>query len=272
MTVPDRGRRPWRLLLVPGIASAIVFAVLVSLGWWQLERKAWKEDLIAAIETRAHGTPGAVVEERDWPSWSGAADEFRRVRLSGVFRHQDEIRLHGLAEERSGRAILGYYVFTPLSRPDGSTVVVNRGFVTPDVLGPDRRVDGQLEGTVTVTGLVRAPEQPGLFLPSNVPSKGEWFVRDIGQMAGSRTLDRVAPFYIDADATANPGGWPKGGQTRLVLKNDHLGYALTWFGLAGTLIGVFAAFAWRWLTADRSRAGEPIVLNDADGSETRQPA
>ena len=259
----------WRALASPALASVVAFAILVSLGWWQLERKAWKEGLIAAIEARAHGDAGAIRPEDEWSRWKPTDDEFRRVRVRGAFRHADEVRLHGLAEERRGKAVLGYYVFTPLALPDGSNLLVNRGFVTPDRLDAPSRPEGQVAGEVTITGLVRAPERRGWFLPANRPADGEWFVRDIAEMSRVRGLSRTAPFYVDADATPNLGGWPKGGQTRLVLPNDHLGYALTWFGLAGSLAGVFAAFAWRRLRiasgdeppSFRGREAEPGTQN-----------
>ena len=237
----------WRSLLAPGLASLAALAILVTLGIWQLERKAWKEGLLAAIAARSHGEPGAAVPEAEWPRWRAEDDEFRRVRLTGTFLHDREIPLHGLAEERRGQALQGYYLFTPLRLPDGAVVIVNRGFVPTPLRDPARRSEGQSGGAVVVTGLVRNPEERTAFVPANEPSRGEWFVRDIRGMAEAGGLSRVAPFYVDADSSPNAGGWPRGGQTRVVLPNDHLQYAFTWFGLAGTLIGVFGAFAWRRL-------------------------
>jgi surfeit locus 1 family protein len=250
----SRGSR-WRSVVAPGLATLVALAILVSLGIWQLERKAWKEGLIAQIEARAYGPPGAPAREADWPSWSAAGDEFRRVRLSGTFRHELEVQLHGLARLRDS-AIQGYYVFTPLTLDTGATAIVNRGFVPTELRDPDARAAGQIAGQVTVTGLVRAPEAGGWFLPPNDPGRNEWFVRSVADMARAHRLERVAPFYVDADASPNPGGWPRGGQTQLTLKNDHLGYALTWFGLAATLLGVFAVFAQRRLQGYSGSGGE----------------
>lgn len=245
---------PFRSVLAPGIATLVALAVLVSLGVWQLERKAWKESLIAQIEARAHGDPGEIVPAAAWPSWRAADDEFRRVRVTGTFLHDLEAPVHGLTPGSGGRAAQGYFVFTPLKRPDGSIVIVNRGFVPAQLRDPASRTAGQVGGEVAVTGLVRAPESPRLFVPDNDPSRNEWFSRDVGAIASAKGLARVAPFIVDADATSNPGGWPKGGQTRLAIPNDHLTYALTWFGLALTLLGVVAAYAWG------RRRGEPEPL------------
>jgi surfeit locus 1 family protein len=264
----------WRSVIAPGLATLVALAILVSLGIWQLERKAWKEGLIEQIEARAYGPAGALAPEPEWPSWSAAGDEFRRVRLTGIFRHDLEIQLHGLARLRDS-AIQGYYVFTPLTLDSGATVIVNRGFVPTELRDPAARADGQVTGQVAMTGLVRAPEARGWFLPPNDPGRNEWFVRSIADMARAHGLERVAPFYVDADASPNPGGWPRGGQTQLALKNDHLGYALTWFGLAATLLGVFSVFAQRRLRGypgsgygpqpgdaghDHADAGEPQRL------------
>ena len=237
----------WRVLIAPTVATLVALAILLTLGMWQLERKAWKENLLGAINARAFGPAVQVPAELEWPSWSPARDEFRRVEVTGTLLHDKEVQLHGLAEERRGQALQGFYIFTPLRRPDGSIVMVNRGVVPTALRDPSKRAEAQAAGQVTVAGLLRNPEERGWFVPANDPSKDEWFVRNLRDMATARGLERVAPFYIDADATANPGGWPRGGQTRINLPNDHLQYALTWFGLALTLLGVYAAFAWKRL-------------------------
>jgi surfeit locus 1 family protein len=248
---PERDEpKGWRGLLAPGLAALVVFAILVGLGTWQLRRMAWKQGLIAQIETRARAEPAALPAEAVWPVWSPAADEFRRVRTRGVFRHDLETRVHGLAPGiRPGAPSQGFYLLTPLALPDGATVVVNRGFVPTELAEPARRAAGQVTGEVEVTGLLRASETRGLFVPESDPARGEWFVRDVPAIARARGLTRVAPFLVEADATPNPGGWPRGGQLRLDLPNNHLNYAFTWFGIALCLVGVFAVFARRRLRA-----------------------
>jgi surfeit locus 1 family protein len=117
--------------------------------------------------------------------------------------------------------------------------------VPTDLRDPARRPESQPQGEVTITGLVRAPEVRNSFTPDDDPARNQWFARDPQAIAAAHGLERVAPFLIDADASPNPGGWPRGGQTPLTLPNNHLQYAVTWFGIALTLIGVFAAFAWK---------------------------
>ncbi|WP_230530599.1 SURF1 family protein [Microvirga roseola] len=237
---------PGRSLLLPGLAALVALAILIGLGTWQLERLAWKENLISQIETRAYGEPGDIVAEAEWPAWSAERDEFRKVRVTGTFLHPYETPVYGLAPgSQRGSPAQGYYLLTPLRLPGGAIVTVNRGFVPMELKDPATRPGSQPAGEVTVTGLVRAPEAETLFTPENDPARNTWFLRDPQTIAQAHGLERVAPFLIDADATPNPGGWPKGGQTPLSLPNNHLQYAVTWFGIALTLIGVFTAFAWR---------------------------
>jgi surfeit locus 1 family protein len=237
-----------RSLLLPGLAALVALAILIGLGTWQLQRMAWKEDLIAQIETRAYGEPGVILPEPEWPTWRADQDEFRKVRVTGTFLHVFEAPVYGLARgERQGAPIQGYYLITPLKLASGAIVMVNRGFVPTDLRDPATRPESQPTGEVTVIGLVRAPEARNPFTPDDDPARNQWFARDPQAIAAAHKLERVAPFLIDADASPNPGGWPRGGQTPLTLPNNHLQYAVTWYGIALTLIGVFAAFAWRRL-------------------------
>jgi surfeit locus 1 family protein len=234
----------FRPLLAPALAAFIAFAILLALGVWQLERKAWKESLIAQIEARAHGTPGEIVPEGHWAEWRAADDEFRRVRLAGTFLHDKEVAVHGLLSAQRGAPVQGFYLFTPLRLASGAAVMVNRGFVPSELRDPARRTEPPSAGEATVTGLVRAPETPGWFMPDNSPERDEWFTRDLAAMARARGVDRVAPFWVDADPVPNATEWPRPGQTRLAIPNNHLGYALTWFGIALTLVAVFGAWSW----------------------------
>jgi surfeit locus 1 family protein len=101
-----------------------------------------------------------------------------------------------------------------------------------------------LTGTVHVAGLLRVPpdRKPSFFLPDNRPDLNLWFWVDLPAMARQDEIADPVPFYIDADTTPNPGGWPKGGITRLDLPNDHLQYAITWFSLAVALIVIYVLY------------------------------
>lgn len=206
------------------LAAILGVAGLVWLGLWQVERQAWKLALIERVETRAHAVP--VPLPGDWSAPDAARDEYLHVTLAGRFRHADETLVQAVTDHGAG-----YWVLTPLET-DGRMVLVNRGFVPPEARDPATRAAGQIPGEVTVTGLLRMSEPGGGFLRANDPTAGRWYSRDTVAIAAVRGLDPVAPWFVDADATPNPGGLPIGGLTVIAFHNNHLVYALTWFALA----------------------------------------
>jgi surfeit locus 1 family protein len=240
-------RARWRALVVPGLCTLVGLVVLCGLGFWQLQRLAWKEALIAHANARAAAAAVPAPAESDWPRVNAEADEYRRVTARGIFRYDREALCYALLSDARGPfSGPGYWVLTPLALADGATVIVNRGFVPLDRASAEARPQGQASGAVTVTGLLRLPEHRAWFTPADDPARGIFQTRDPAAIAAAYGLARVAPFFIDADASA-PGGLPEGGETRLVFPNNHLGYAITWFGLALALAATFAAFAWKEL-------------------------
>jgi surfeit locus 1 family protein len=212
-----------RFLLALCLLGTLMFS---ALGVWQVQRRAWKLDLIERVNAGVHAPPVAVPPAAEWPRLRPAAFEYRRVRASGVFLHERETLVDALTELGSGS-----WVITPLRTKEG-VIFVNRGFVPPDKRAPETRRTSQLQGPVTVTGLMRVTEPRGRFLRPNDPAANRWFSRDVAAIATARDLKQAAPFFIDADATPNPGGVPVGGLTVIQFRNTHLIYALTWFGLA----------------------------------------
>ncbi|SDN43374.1 surfeit locus 1 family protein [Methylobacterium phyllostachyos] len=217
--------------IVFGVGAALVFVVLLGLGTWQVERRAWKLDLIARVDARVHATPVPAPGPADWPR-VGPDEAYRHVRLSGTFLHDRETLVQAVTE-RGG----GFWVLTPLRRPDGSLVLINRGFVPGDRRDPAIRAAGQVTGETTITGLLRLTEPKGAFLRSNDPRDDRWYSRDVAAIAAARGLTDVAPYFVDADATPNPGGLPVGGLTVISFPNNHLVYAITWYGMALMLAG-----------------------------------
>jgi surfeit locus 1 family protein len=206
------------------IALALVAMIgFVTLGVWQVERRAWKLDLIARVEAGTRAVP--VVVPR--PGLDVRASEYRRVMVTGSFLHDRETLVQALTERGAG-----FWVLTPLDTTKG-VVLINRGFVSTEHRDPATRAGGQAVGPVTVTGLLRVSEPKGGFLRRNDPADDRWYLRDVPAIAAARGVGQAAAFFIDADATPNPGGWPVGGLTVLRFNNNHLVYALTWFGLAG---------------------------------------
>jgi surfeit locus 1 family protein len=225
--------------LVPALFTALVVLVCSGLGVWQLERLQWKRHLIAerqaAVRAAPVAAPHSLAEARSLA--------FHPVYVEGTFLHDKEIDL-GATGPQGGTP--GFQILTPLQRPDGRIVFVNRGFVPSELRKPEKRSAGQLSGSVRISGLLRIPSgKPGWLVPDNRPDLNYWFWVDVPAMAKAAGLDHVAPFYIDADASPNPGGWPKGGVTRLELPNDHLQYAITWFALAAAALAVFGVWQYQ---------------------------
>jgi surfeit locus 1 family protein len=220
-------------LFWPTVFTVPVALALLALGSWQIERLFWKRELIAQRQAAVVAAPTAVPRSAE----EGRGDEFHHVTAEGVFLHDKEMFLGATSE--AGRN--GYQVLTPLQEPGGPIVFVNRGFIPAELKDPAKRSAGQISGTVRVAGLLRLPptRKPAWFLPDNRADLNYWFWIDLPAMAVADQLNRVVPIYIDADTTPNPGGWPKGGVTRLDLPNDHLQYAITWFSLAVALIVVY---------------------------------
>jgi surfeit locus 1 family protein len=220
----------------PTVFSLPALLICLALGAWQIERLLWKQELIAQREAAVAAVPApapkTLAEARGM--------DYRHVSDEGVFLHEKEIYLGATSEGGSQ----GYQVLTPLMEPGGRVVFVNRGYIPAELKDPARRAAGQIAGTVHAQGLLRLPPagRPNWFLPDNRPDLNYWFWVDLPAMAAADHLDRVVPFYIDADATPNPGGWPKGGVTRLTLPNNHLQYAITWFSLAVAVFVIYVLF------------------------------
>jgi len=235
-----------RSLLLPGIVAALAFAVLIALGVWQIERKAWKENLIATLAQRMATAPSPLAPRGEWQNLTPPADEFRRVRLRAQLDPENEARVYsGGAGLRDDVKTPGYFPFTPARLADGSTVVVNRGHV--DNPNPDAALKpiAVPDGAADIVGALRWPGQPGSFVTPYSERQDLWFVRDHRAMAARYGWGEVAPFYIEMESPAPPGGVPRPGALTVKLRNDHLGYALTWFGLAAVLLGVFGFWAVR---------------------------
>lgn len=211
---------------------------LLGLGTWQMQRLAWKEALTAEREAglamQASPLPGDFEDAQ-----AGKAFEFRIVTVTGTFQHDLE-QLFGV---RAKNNVLGHHILTPLVTNAGPAVLVDRGWVPADKVHPASRPDGQLAGEVTISGIARfrADDRPGMFTPDNDPEAGSWYHYDLDAMAVTLGME-LSSIVVEADETANPGGLPIGGRTLLRLSNNHLQYAITWYGLAAALIGVYIVF------------------------------
>ena len=220
----------------PGFTLLCVpfFVVLVALGVWQLERLHWKLGLIAQIQQSMH-SPAISLEQAMQLGLERA--QYRRVAVSGRFDNASESYLYTTGPQ----GVPVYHVLTPLLLASGAALMVDRGYIPISLLSPASRPGSELEGQVGVVGILRTPDKPGIFTPSPNLRDRIWFARDVEAMASHDHLRLAAPVILEA--VAAPGRtWPRGGQTRVDLPNDHLQYALTWFLLAAALVAVYLAW------------------------------
>jgi surfeit locus 1 family protein len=236
-----------------GIFTLVMVALFAGLGVWQLQRRTEKHVLIAALTERLAAAPDALPAPAQWRALTAAKDEFRRVRLTATYQPRPDAMVYS-----SGSAVRddisgpGTWAFMPAALPGGETVVVNAGFVQntmQDRARQDRAVARLITNEpVILTGYIRFPEQAGLLTPPEDIAKRLWFTRD--HLAMARALGwgqdgrPVAPFYIDLEAPVPASGVPKPGPLEVHLKDDHLQYAITWFGLAGAVVIAFGVW-WR---------------------------
>jgi surfeit locus 1 family protein len=225
-----------RGLLIPAAVTLCGLAVLLGLGTWQVERKAWKEGLIATLNARAATAPVALPPPDQWGSLTAENSEFMRVRLRADFRSDDALVYTSGSALRDDVKSPGYFVFAAGRLPGGQHVVVNRGYVK-------ERGYPQQTGPAEIVGYLRWPEGSSLFVADRDAKADVWYVRDHRAIARVRGWDNAAPFYIEQEAPLPPGGVPHPASLRPNLPNHHLQYALTWYGLALVLVAVFAAWA-----------------------------
>jgi surfeit locus 1 family protein len=217
------------------IACVLLFAILCGLGVWQLERLQWKLALIATVT--GHMTAPPLTLDHILAMKPDDA-QYRRVMLSGRFDHAKETYV--FTTDASGVAV--YHVLTPFHSDDGKTLIVDRGEVPKERLDPVTRRQGNPSDVVAITGVWRAPDAPGLFTPPPDVAHRIWYARDLKAITAADHLTLSAPVVIEADATPIPGGWPKGGQTVVSFRNQHLSYAVTWFGLAVVLLCIWFSY------------------------------
>lgn len=230
------------------VAALLFVAFLVALTVWQLHRREWKLDLIARVEARIHAVPVPAPPTDKWATVSPATDEYRRVTASGRWLEDSSTLVHAATDFGQG-----YWLMTPLRLADGTAILVNRGFIPADKRAQSNwQAHGEDAGTVT--GLLRISEPRGGFLRDNDPATDRWFSRDVAAIAASRGLPMTAPYFIDAERTANDRTLPIAGLTVVSFSNNHLLYALIWGILAvmATAGAVFVNVDWLRENAARS--------------------
>jgi surfeit locus 1 family protein len=236
--VNDVASRRKRGLLLPALVMLVTLAVLIGLGMWQVSRLAWKENLIATLDQRVTAPPIPLPPPQAWPKLTPDASEFQRVTAAVEYLDRPSAYVYsGGSALRTDIRTPGYFMFVPARLATGEIVVVDAGYV-PDTSAP------QPKGEAEIVGYLRWPEPRSSFVSDHDASGSIWHVRDHHLMAQRLGWgDVTAPFYIDQESPAPPAGLPRPGPLTVKLRNDHLGYALTWFGLAAVLLVAFVLWA-----------------------------
>ncbi|WP_374764392.1 SURF1 family protein [Yunchengibacter salinarum] len=227
MTVADQPRfQPGRGLTV---ATLVALAILIVLGTWQARKVGPKTARVAELEAGLAAPPAPLHRLES----AGTLAPYRRVTITGRFMDTPPIAVFGTNLDGEG----GYHLYLPFLRDGSRPVLVSPGWVAdrtaPVTLPTDR---------LTVTGVLRRGAQPGPFTPVNQPESGDWFTARMDEMADHFGLARVLPYRVILQA----GDWTaaplRAGQVRVQIRNNHLEYALTWYGLGLALVAVYLAY------------------------------
>jgi len=236
------------------VTALVGILILCGLGVWQLDRKVWKENLLSTLNTRLGRAPEDLPPRARWSQLQENNEEFRRVAFPAEFLDGEEALVYTSGSPlRPDVKGPGYWVFAPARLPGGSIVLINRGFVSDDRKDPAMRTEGAPHGIVDVVGVMRWPEARNSFTPADDPKKNVWYLRDSNAIASFKKWATAAPFYIDQEAPVPSGGWPKPGKLEVRLPNNHLEYAMTWFGLAVVLAGIYLVWLTRRLFGRKER-------------------
>jgi cytochrome oxidase assembly protein ShyY1 len=245
MSEAERQRTPWGF----GVFTLVMITAFIGLGSWQLQRRAEKHALIAALTERLAASPVPLPPASEWSGLSAARDEFRRVTFNATYARLPDAMVYSAGSAvREDAATPGTWAFLPARLQGGQTVVIDAGFVENTM--QDRSVEDRAVGKLvtgapaTLTGYLRFPERPGLATPAPSIDKRLWFARDHLAMAKALGWGEVAPFYVDLETPVPANGIPKPGPLRVHLRDDHLQYAITWFTLAFAVALAFAVW-WR---------------------------
>jgi surfeit locus 1 family protein len=232
-----------RGVIEPTVFAVVGIAILIGLGIWQLDRKTWKENLIATVTARIARAPESLPPRASWPQLLPEGNEYTRVTFPAEFLEGQEALVYTAGSPlRPDVKGPGYWVFAPAQLAGGSIVLINRGFVPLDAKDPATRANGNLHGTIDIVGVMRWPESRGLFTPADDVKGNVWYLRDPKAIAAAKKWVTAAPFYIDQEQPVPPGGLPLAGKLDVRLPDNHLQYAITWFGLALALAGVYVVW------------------------------
>jgi surfeit locus 1 family protein len=238
-------RAETRALIGPAVFSALMVALLATLGVWQLRRLAWKEALIERVETRAAAAPQALPPRAAWAAMQPDDYDFLHVRASGRYDLSREALIFSAPPQGAG-VEPGYRIVTPFRLDEGGTILVDRGFL-PLSRQADEARRREPEGPLVLTGVLRRPQARNIFTPADSPQSGLFYTSDPAALAAYLTAPDAAPFTLELDPPAGAppaaAGTPRAYGRNVELTNNPLSYAITWFSLAVATLGGFLFYA-----------------------------
>lgn len=234
-TPADAGRRPFRFRPWLTLLTLLSLAGLLVLGTWQVRRLHWKEGLIATAEAGLAQAPTSLP-----PGMDLAAADYRRFSVRGSY-------LHGAALAFGVRAYAsepGADLVTPFRLEDGRIILVDRGWLPERLLPPAVPADLQPVGQVELEGVARwrADSARNWLTPADRPDRRRWFAWDVPAMTAA-TGAALTPLVLVLDRSDGAGGLPRAVPVRAEFTNNHLGYAITWYGLAAGLLAIYLVFS-----------------------------
>jgi len=224
------------------MATALAMAILVSLGGWQLQRLAWKQDLLARIDRLQHAAPAPVAPVLARRAKGEDVDFTRVTATCPGLAAAPALELYGLRDGVAGSRLVSA---CRLEAGPYRAILVDRGFVA-DTISARPRADASDRAPFTLVGVLRTPDQATFVTPPNQVTANRWYSRDVAAMARALGVTAPAPVFLFAETSSNPE-WKAlvPAPVPADIPNRHLEYALTWFGLAGALLAVYAAMLWR---------------------------
>jgi surfeit locus 1 family protein len=239
MTTEPRGRFPVGLT----VATAIALVILLALGTWQVQRLHWKQGLLARVAALQAAPAQPIEPVLDRVAKGGDAD-FTRVKIACKrIETAPFLELYSLRDGQAGSRLISACFLEEGGRY--RSILVDRGFVADTVSARPPVFEGPDPlAALEVVGILRVPEPGNSFSPPNRPER--WYVRDVAAMAQALKAPDPAPLTLMAETSTNPE-WKALVPAPIPadIPNRHLEYALTWYGLAAALLGVYAAILFR---------------------------
>jgi surfeit locus 1 family protein len=215
--------------LVPLVSFVIALLILLSLSLWQVKRLVWKTNLIEQRVSNFEGEPKNLFDIKK-PN----ENEFKKVFIEGQLLNNLEFFMPALSKNGNN----GFHIIVPMEVEKKKLILFDTGWVPLAKKEKNKRLNNLIKEKKIFTAVIRLPGRKGYFQPDNDNIKNFWFFVEPKLMEETISMKLENRFYLEA-VDNGPNGYPLGNQTRIYLRNNHLQYAITWFLIALSLIGVF---------------------------------